>query len=402
MNRIVFISYNYYPPFYSGKLIISGKRLQDLDPRKFQVTVLTSGTKEQSGYEKVGNVNVHRSPYIGSGKISGRLNVISFWIWSTIKMLLARGASAVHFDEIGYFSIPIFDGLGNRLAWSHFTTLAKIAHRRGIHTIFEHAISDVKDHFAPDKEKMKFLDRIDDIVCISDALFESALQMYQNKAIRIIYGIEDELFRPLSPEARINIRSTHGADDRNIILCFVGLVVKRKGFDLICEVFPKISQEFPDCRLWVIGPSSSAESRHIHDDEVEGYQKLLEPVKDNVKFFGNIADRQMLAQLIGATDVFLFPTRQEGFGLAPVEAMSCGVPPIIARIPGVTDLANVEGVTGLYIPSDNANELHRAIYKLIEDRHLRESMGKASRERITAYFSWKEHVKEWERLYSGN
>jgi len=402
VSRIVFVSYYFYPPYYSGKLIISGKRLQDLDPAKFGVTVLTSGTKEEPRYEKVGNTHIHRSPYIGNGKISGRLNVISFWIWSTIKMLLERNVSVVHFDEIGYFSLPIFHRLGNRLAWSHFTALAKIARKRGMRTIFEHAISDIEAHFAPGKEKKKFLDLMNKIVGISDALNESVLQMYPDKATKIVYGIEDALFHPLSPEARASIRAIHGADDRNIILCFVGLVVKRKGFDLICEVFPKIIREFPDCRLWVIGPKSSIESRHIHDDEVEEYQKLLEQVKDKVKFFGNIADRQVLAQLIGASDIFLFPTRQEGFGLAPVEAMSCGVPPIIARIPGVTDLANVEGITGLYIPPENADGLHDAIGKLVENQNLRESMGKASREQIEAHFSWKEHVQKWERLYSGD
>lgn len=402
MSRIVFISYNYYPPYYSGKLIISGKRLQDLDPAKFQVTVLTGGLGGHPHREKVGNVSIFRSPYMGKGKIGGRLNVIAFWIWSIIKMLLARNACAVHFDEIGYFSIPIFDGLGSRLAWSHFTSLVKIARRRGMRTIFEHAISDTDDHFDPGKEKKKFLDHVEKIVCISDALYDSALQMYPDKAIKIVYGIEDELFKPPSIEDRANIRTTYRADDRHIILCFVGLVVKRKGFDLICEVFPKISEEFPDCRLWVIGPRSSSESRHIHDDEVEAYQKLLEPVKDKVNFFGNIADRQVLAHLIGATDIFLFPTRQEGFGLAPVEAMSCGVAPIIARIPGVTDLASIEGVTGLYIQPENASELQQAIRKLISDRNLRLSMGKASRTQILNHFSWKEHVEKWERLYGGD
>jgi len=40
--------------------------------------------------------------------------------------------------------------------------------------------------------------------------------------------------------------------------------------------------------------------------------------------------------------------------------MACGVPPIIAHIPGVTDLASIEGVTGLYITPESAGELHQA------------------------------------------
>lgn len=399
MKKVIFISYNYYPPFYSGKLIISGKRLLDLNPEKFRVSVLTSGVKGFPDYEKIGQVNVYRSPYIGAGKVSGRLNVIAFWIWSTIKVLLENNPAIIHFDEVGYFSIPIFSGLGNRLAWAHFTNLAKIAGRKNISTIFEHAISDIQGHFAPDKIKKKFLNEVKKIVCISDALYESAKQMYPNQVMKIIYGIEDELFLPLSSEKRSNIRNHFEVDDHVVILCFVGLVVKRKGFDLICEVFPKIVEQFPQCRLWVIGPKSHTESRHIHDDEVEAYQTLLEPVKEKVKFFGNIADRQQLAEMIGATDIFLFPTRQEGFGLAPAEAMACGVPPIIARIPGVTDLASIEGVTGLYITPESTGELHQAICKLVENPALRKQMGLASREQIESNFSWNQYVEKWEQLY---
>lgn len=399
MKKIAFLSYNFYPPFYSGKLIISGKRLQDLDPERFEAVVYTSGIKDRPAFEKAGNVSVYRSPYIGSGKITGRLNVVSFWVWSILKLLSVKNISVMHFDEVGYFSIPIFHRLGSRLAWSHFTSLAKIAKNRKIITIFEHAISDFQGHFAPEKNKKKFLDEVKKIVCVSDALYESALQMYPDKTTRIIYGIEDDLFHPPAIEVRKTFRSENEAADHNVIICFVGLVVKRKGFDLICEVFPKISREFPECVLWVIGPKSHAESRHIHDDEVEAYQALLEPVKEKVKFFGNIADRQTLAEMIGATDIFLFPTRQEGFGLAPVEAMACGVPPIIARIPGVTDLANIEGVTGLYINPENVEELYQAIRRLVADPELRISMGKASREQIETNFSWKQHVKKWEQLY---
>lgn len=402
MKKVVFLSYNFYPPFYSGKLIISGKRLRDLNQDQFEVVVLTSGLPQTKRIMKEGNIRIYRSPFIGSGKISGRLNVIIFWLWSLVKLALEKKVSAVHFDEIAYFSIPLFQGLGYRLAWAHFTCLAKFAKKKNITTIFEHAISDTEDHFSPDPIKKRFLDQLTHIVCVSEALFLSAQQMYPNKARKIVYGIEDDLFRPISLEARHQIRSENNCGGNDVILCFVGLVVRRKGFDMISAIFPEICREFPGCKLWVIGPKDHAESRHIHDDEVEGYQKLLHPVADQVKFFGNVTDRQHLAGVIGATDIFLFPTRQEGFGLAPVEAMACGIPPIIARIPGVTDLANIEGKTGLYITPENAAQLKEAMILLIRDRELRERMGKAARQRVEEDFSWRGHLEQWELLYNGN
>jgi len=399
LKKIVFISYNNYPPCYSGKLIISWKRFQDLDPEKFEVLIFTSGLKGESQDEKVGNVHLRRSPYLGAGKISGRLNVIIFWLWSLLKLCTESNVSAVHFDEIGYFSIPVFERLGYRMAWGHFTTLAKIARIKGSRRIFEHAISDSHGHFAPDSIKTRFLNQMTEIVCVSDALYQAALEVFPKKAHKIVYGVEDQVFTPINSLEKSQVRHSKGALPEDIIFCFVGLVVRRKGIDLICQAFPEVLRDNPQSRLWIIGPKSHIESRHIHDDEVAEYQHLLEPVKGRIKFFGNITDRTELANLLASTDAFLFPTRQEGFGLAPVEAMACGVPPIIARIPGVTDLANVEGVTGLYIMPESKQELEFAMKQLASNKGLRESMGKAARIKVKDEFSWKSHVDKWVKLY---
>lgn len=399
MKKILFISYNYFPPTYSGKLIISGRRLQDLDPSRFTVKVLTAGLKGWTPKNKNGSVQIYRSPYIGSGKISGRLNVVSFWIWSFFMVIWENNIAGLHFDEVGYFSIPLFDRLGYRLAWRHFTLLAKIARKQGALTIFEHAISDSKDHFAPDPIKTQFLNQLSQIVCVSDALYEATRKVYPDKTMEITYGIEDDIFLPLPDEKRNQVRAANGADPSAIILGFVGLIVQRKGFDLICDVFSEICREIPECMLWVVGPKDHAESSHIHNDEVARYQAVLEPVKSHVKFFGNIQERKRLAELMAAMDIFVFPTRQEGFGLAPVEAMACGVPPVIARIPGVTDLANIDGLTGLYIEPDSREQLEQAVRALVQDQGLRQRMGKAARQRVEEKFSWQSHVKKWEDLY---
>lgn len=402
MKKIVFISYNSYPPYYSGKLIISWKRFQDLDPKKFEVLIFTGGLKGESQDEKVSNIHIRRSPYLGAGKISGRLNVLIFWLWSLLMLCKERNVSVVHFDEIGYFSIPVFKRLGYRLAYSHFKTLAKIARNKGSHRIFEHAISDSRGHFAPDPIKRRFLNHMTEIVCVSDALYHAALEVFPQTTYRIINGVEDQVFTPMSALEKNKVRLSNGASPEDIIFCFVGLVVRRKGIDLICQAFPHVLREYPQSRLWVIGPKSHVESRHIHDDEVGEYLHLLEPVKGRVNFFGNITDRTELAKILASADVFLFPTRQEGFGLAPVEAMACGVPPIIAQIPGVTDLANVEGLTGLYITPESEQELELAMKQLASDKGLRESMGKAARIKVEDKFSWKSYVDKWAKLYEQN
>jgi glycosyltransferase involved in cell wall biosynthesis len=114
---------------------------------------------------------------------------------------------------------------------------------------------------------------------------------------------------------------------------------------------------------------------------------------------GRINDRQYLAKLMASSDVFVLPSRREGMPLAPMEAMSAGVPIIIARLPGSTDQANVHGVTGFYVPPDDASELQCAMQTLGENRQLREAMGQKARERIVETFGWQQHIDRWERLY---
>lgn len=402
VKKIVFITYNYYPPSYSGKLVISGRRFQDIDANSFEVVVFTSGIKGAGRKEKLGKVTLYRSPYIGKGKISKRLNVLLFCVWSSIKLIFEKNVSILHFDEIAGFSVPLLPGFAHKMGWKHFEALASIARVKKIKTVFEHAISDDGGHFAPDKWRKKFLDRVDYLVGVSDALYQAIKQVCPRKAVQITYGIQDDLFVPLPRQEKEQFRRAQGVRNSDVVFCFVGLVVHRKGFDLISEVFPEIVHEFPNSVFWCAGPKSHNESKHIHDDEVEGYIHSLSDVSERVKFWGNIADRQYLAKIIGAADVLLFPTRKEGFGLAPVEAMSCGVPPIIARIPGVTDLACIHGESGIYITPENREELKQAMRLLASDKELRERMGKKARERVAQTFSWRQHVEKWEHLYNGN
>jgi glycosyltransferase involved in cell wall biosynthesis len=80
--------------------------------------------------------------------------------------------------------------------------------------------------------------------------------------------------------------------------------------------------------------------------------------------------------------------------------MATGVPVVIARLPGITDLANIDGVTGLYVAPGNVEQLKEAMRRLGEDKVLRQRMGQAARQRIVEAFSWDQHVSRWEQLYA--
>lgn len=399
--KIVFISYEFYPPYYSGKLLLSHFRFLEFNPETTDVVVLTRNVKGLPEGSDFPIYRFHKAHNFGQGKIGKRLSAVYYWIWAQVVVRRIKGISAIHFDEPAVIPFPFLKGWGSRMGWKAFERIAAWANKKNIPTFYEYATSDIGKDFAPEPEKRDFLNKVDKIISVSYRLNEAVAAELPEKAMAAPYGIHIDLFVPVSEDEKSIIREDSETPVRNIVFSFVGLMVHRKGIDLICNAFNRLCEERDDINLWMIGPQNEKESRHVHDDEVAGYKASLGKNIEKVTFFGNINDRKKLARLIAASDIFLFPTRREGFGLAPVEAMSCGVPPIIARIEGITDLANIDGETGLYIQPGDEEGLLDAMRALASDDARRNAMGTAARERVVEDFSIVSHAETWLRFYSG-
>lgn len=399
--KIVFISYEFYPPYYSGKLLMSHFRFQNFNPETTEVIVLTKNVKGLPEGNNSLIYHFYKAHNFGEGKVGKRLSAVYYWIWAQIVVRRIEGISAIHFDEPAVIPFPFLKGWGSKMGWKAFESIANWANKKNIPTFYEYATSDIGKDFDPEPEKQEFLNKVDKIVSVSYRLNDAVAEELPEKALVAPYGIDVDLFVPITEKEKLLIRESFGTSGRNIVFSFVGLMVYRKGIDLICNAFNRLCEERDDINLWMIGPQNEKESRHVHDDEVAGYKASLGKNFEKVAFFGNINDRNKLARLMAASDIFLFPTRREGFGLAPVEAMSCGVPPIIARIEGITDLANIDGETGLYIQPGDEDELFDAMKVLAKDRVKRKTMGIAARERVVNDFSINSHAKTWLDIYKG-
>lgn len=77
-----------------------------------------------------------------------------------------------------------------------------------------------------------------------------------------------------------------------------------------------------------------------------------------------------------------------------------GLPVVVSRIPGVTDVACVDQETGLLVPVGDVEALTQAMDRLGSDTGLRAAFGSKGRQRINEKFSWRGHIAQWERLYS--
>jgi glycosyltransferase involved in cell wall biosynthesis len=271
--------------------------------------------------------------------------------------------------------------------------------------VFVHSLADTEDEMFSNKGitrwlRNSYLKSMDSIVSVSPALHNSVLKYFPDHGKLIVCGVRDDLFRPLSEYDREKFRLESNVNVKEVIFSFLGTIGPRKGFDILIKAFTDLAVRFPNWHLWVVGPKSRLENQNMNDADMLDTMNASVQVQNRIKFWGRIDDRQELAHILAASDVFVFPSRKEGFGIAPLEAMAAGVPVIVSRIPGVTDLASIESVTGRYIGINDIDALKTAMIQLGTDALLRHKMGEAAHQRIKENFGWEKHIDEWESLYT--
>jgi starch synthase len=98
-------------------------------------------------------------------------------------------------------------------------------------------------------------------------------------------------------------------------------------------------------------------------------------------------DREIVRRQLAASDVFVFPSRHEGFAVAPMEAMACGRAVVACDAPGVVDLLRGGERTVGIVVGKNASRLAGAMGRLLDDRERAWRMGEAARMRIEEGYS---------------
>jgi glycosyltransferase involved in cell wall biosynthesis len=101
--------------------------------------------------------------------------------------------------------------------------------------------------------------------------------------------------------------------------------------------------------------------------------KLPDNVKVKVKFHGHV-NREILTQEYLVSNVAVFPSFTESFGIAPIEAMSCGCPTIFTAFSSGTEIINNE-VDGLLVNPHKPEEIAAAIIRFLNDVNFAEKIG---------------------------
>ncbi|MFZ7138213.1 MAG: glycosyltransferase [archaeon] len=249
-------------------------------------------------------------------------------------------------------------------------------------------------------EEELILKRSNAIIASTPQEVKNILDLYKvtGENIELIRtGVDSRIFRPI--DKKTATKET-GIDFKKIIL-FVGRITKAKGLRILVKAFFQVKQQYHDeIKLIVIGGDiSGVMHSETESKEKKHLKRLIKKLNltDDVIFLGPV-NREFLPYMYSLADVCAVPSLYESFGLVAVEAMSCGTPVIASKVGGLAHTIR-HGYSGLHFLPGRADQLAKAILKLITDSEKMKEIGINARLRTAREFGLQQTVKQIELLY---
>ncbi len=204
--------------------------------------------------------------------------------------------------------------------------------------------------------------------------------------IRVIYEAAGDEYQPITdPTTLAEVRTRYGLNERYIL--YLGGLDQRKNVPQLVRAFAHLYQQMhdPDLQLLIAGNPDKQSGPLFPDPR---------PVAANLGMTGQIIYRFIEEEdkpaIYSGASVFVFPSFYEGFGLTPLEAMSCGAPVICSNR---TSLPEVVGDAAISLDPDNMREMVEAMRSVLTNSELRADLHARSLQRA-AQFNWRKTATE--------
>jgi glycosyltransferase involved in cell wall biosynthesis len=203
----------------------------------------------------------------------------------------------------------------------------------------------------------------------------------REKPVTVVpYGIDLARFRP---------PPRNGVRANDAVIGSVGRLSPEKGLDVLLRAAARLING--GTRLRVVLAGDGPERKRL--------AQLAERlgISERVDVRGEVPHEQVPA-VLAELDIFVMPSRAEGFGVAALEAQAMELPVVASLVDGLPDVVE-DDRTGLLVPAGDPEALADAIARLAGDSALRADMGRAGRAFVERRYRWEENVAQMEGLY---
>jgi glycosyltransferase involved in cell wall biosynthesis len=394
---ICLLTETYYPVVGGGETQ-ARVLAEDLVANGFPVMVVTRRSSSTlAKVERIGGVLVCRTSPVGGGQLKRWI-----MIFACVPALLSRRRQfdliyVSGFKALGLTAVALSRLLRKRCVLKADSNgeMSGAFFDRGRQTLGLGSDSALFRSFLALRNSV--LRRADRFLAISTDI-ASELQHHgiQPDAIELVTNsVDTNRFRPVSAGARAALRETLLLPADRIIVTFTGRLVSYKGLPLLLRVWEQVQRVHSRAMLLLVG----AGGLDIHNCEAELKRQVQDSgLQRSVRFTGDVHN---VHEYLQASDIFVFPTEKEAFGISLIEAMACGLPVIATPTGGIKDFL-VDGQNGLLVEAGNFQQLCLAIDRLLTDASLAGVLGSAAlataRARYARDVVLEQHIHLFDRL----
>jgi len=237
------------------------------------------------------------------------------------------------------------------------------------------------------KQTLKCADKI---TTVSKETLKYVLSLGADKTkTQVIYnGVDADIFRPTD---KTESRNKLGLPEKRKTVLSVRRLVYKNGLDTLLEAVPYVVKNHPDVLFVVAGKGPS---RKVVETRIKELK-----IQNNIKLAGFVPD-ELLPTYYGAADHFVLPSASgEGLPLVLLEAMACGLPVTATAVGGTPEILK-HNKNGVLVPPIDPKAMAEALTKLLSDEKLGQTLGEEARRTVEERFTWKENVRQLEKVYS--
>lgn len=218
-----------------------------------------------------------------------------------------------------------------------------------------------------------------------------------NRLRSVCNAVDVDRFTPASEREREELRRALKLPAAIPVVLFVGYFSRDKRPDLLYRAWARNAAAQRSALVFVgatrrtyreVDPELATAIRH--DAESAGFANRL--------FF--VESTQEIEKYYRAANAYALPSIREGLPIALLEAMACGLPCVVSRLPGATDAVVDDGVSGILVEPDDEPAFAQALTRVLGDAAAARRIGEAARRRIVDRYAIERTAPAWLSAYS--